>query len=261
MEYNRFFNLHIPKTGGTYFRENILSGLLPEFVKNGIQINPVGGPEKNINDPTFHWCWYEPFVQNNSYIFTILRDPAKRLVSHYAWQAVRAISEDLSENTISDITVENFYKWFEEHYLTFKDFQSKNLTYYSQDDSLYKTALHLGWKKGGIPIVDSRLFRSEDFVNFKIDTNQLNNNVKRINLLIDNEDFKDKNKQELIKSKILLDFNLSVYENKNKKEVYGHQNHLSQLLFNKFTKKQISDMYDHSKIDSDLYFSDIYTDY
>ncbi len=93
MKYNRFFNIHIPKTGGTYFRENILVPLTDEMNAIGIKTNPGGNGGENLipSTPPFHWCWYKPFINDNTYVYTALRDPAKRIISHYAWQAARAV--------------------------------------------------------------------------------------------------------------------------------------------------------------------------
>lgn len=258
MEYNRFFNIHIPKTGGTYFRENILVQLISEMNDKNIKTNPSGngGEGRNPTTPTFHWCWYKPFITENTYIYTALRNPAKRIVSHYAWQAARAVAYNLTNYTYEDINKDNFYKWLDQYSEVYQNFQSKNLTYYNDDHSQYIESLHLGWPDGGVPTIQSFLF--DDGFKYKVNHVELVNNVKRINLLIKSEDLLKDEYQIKVVDKICSDLGISNNINLSKKE-YGNQNELSNLLFNSFSKREIEKLYEHSSLDSEIYFSTAYT--
>lgn len=259
MKYNRFFNIHIPKTGGTFFRENILKQLELEMNKNGIETNPpsCGGENDSQLTKTFHLCWYKPFITENTYIYTSFRNPAKRIISHYAWQAVRAIHYKKTNYTYSDINKNNFYKWIDQYYQVHKNFQSKNILYYNKNHDIYKESIHLGWKDGGVPTVDSFMF-SDEFV-FDVNHLELYNNIKKINLFIKSENLNNIDYQKKIINKIsedlLLNTNINFIPNEK-----NNKNEISNELFSEFSKKEIEKLYLHSSIDSEIFFSTVYTD-
>jgi hypothetical protein len=258
MKYNRFFNIHIPKTGGTYFRENILLQLETEMTKNKISTNPPSnGGDKIVSETTtFHWCWFKPFITQESYLFSALRNPARRIVSHYAWQAYRSVEKKMTVYTKDDINKKNFYKWLDVYEEPYKNFQSKNLTYYNKDHSIYQEAKFLGWPENGVPTVDSFLF-SDEFT-FKVNHVELVNNVKRINLLVKSENLIQESYQEKVIQKICNDLNILNTVDLNTK-IYGHENPISDELFSKFSKKEIEKLYQHSMLDSEIYFSTAFT--
>ena len=55
----------------------------------------------------------------------------------------------------------------EQYYDVFENFQSKNLTYYNNNDSEYMESIHLGWPENGVPTIQSFLF--SDKFKFKVD--------------------------------------------------------------------------------------------
>jgi hypothetical protein len=257
MTYNRFFNIHIPKTGGTYFRENMLKPVEKHINDFGIKTdtNGNGGEGKFSDTQTFHWCWYKPYVEDNSYIFTSFRDPVKRVISHFAWQAARAVSYGLSDYSIEDINVDNFYKWLEQYFEVYKNFQSKNLVYYNKDHSIYKEAVHKGWKTNDVPRIESFLF-DNDFATFKINKDNLYSNINKINLFVKDTDLIDMDNQTKIRNKILIDLNVPLINIPVTNLIYGNQNPLSNNLFNQLTKKQINELYEINKLDSEIFFTD-----
>lgn len=262
MTYNHFFNLHIPKTGGTYFRENILYELKKAMEEKNISVSQdyVILSDGSHKPATIHWCWYKPYIHEHSYIFTTLRDPVKRLVSQYVWQAVRAIYLNNSDYTIDDITVTNFYKWLENSPIIYKNFQSKNLVYYNKDHSVYLKASPTIWKLNDVPKVNHFLF-SKDFENYKIDKNELIDNINRINFITKSEDMRSLDNQLKIKNKIIDDLNLNVYSLSIKIDGNGNKNELSDKLYEQLTKLEIQKLYEFNDIDSEIYFSNIYTKY
>lgn len=262
MTYTRFFNLHIPKTGGTYFTENILYKLQNELNKNNISINEQQILLSNniYQEATMHWCWYKPYIHNSSYIFTTLRDPSKRLISQYVWQAIRAIHSNNSDYNVADITMNNFYKWLDDNPKVYKNFQSKNLVYYNSNHDIYVKALPTIWKLNEVPKVHHFLF-SEDFANYNIDNTTLYNNIKRINFIVKTEDMKSLDNQLKIQNKLIDDLKLNVFDRSLKIDGNGNKNELSNNLYDKFTSKQIEKLYEFNNIDSELYFSNIYTQY
>lgn len=258
-QYDRFYNLHIPKTGGTFFKENLLHEMKAAMKMSGISVSthsnggtPRGaGQEKTVAN---HLCWYKPYVQEKSYIFTTLRDPAKRLISHYAWQAVRAIAYRNSSYTTSDIGVDNFYKWLGDNPKAHKNFQSKNLVYYNEDHTVYTEGAHLGWALNGVPQVESFLF-AKDFADYEIDKNILNSNINRIDLILKSEDMRSLDMQLIIRNKIMSDLGLDIPQTPLKTDAYGHVNPLSNDLYKKFNAYQIERLYEFNDIDSEIYFN------
>jgi len=256
MKYNRFFNLHIPKTGGTYFRENILKPMEPYLNQNGIATDTrgEGGEGTFARTNTFHWCWYEPYVQDDSYIFTSFRDPAERLVSNYAWKALRAISYGLSPYKEEDITVENFYKWLDKHRDVYTDFQSKNLVYYNPDDSIYVEAVHKGWEKDDIPRINSFLY-NKHFADYPLNKEEVFSNIKRVNLFVKDTTLLKEDQQIKLRDKIINDLGLPPTNILITNKVYGNYNPISKELFKKFTEKQIEEIYQSNPLDSEIWFT------
>lgn len=259
MKYNRFFNIHIPKTGGTFFRENMLKPLEYEMHKNNIETNPFSGGGDGDTSETmpFHLCWYEPFITDKTYIYTSLRDPASRIVSHYAWQALRAINYKKTNYTYSDINKNNFYKWFEKYENINSNYQSKNLTYYNKNIEIYKESVHRGWNDNDVPTIESYLFSNE--FNFQVNKIKLHDNVQRINLLVRSEDLLHSSYQNKVINKIAKNLEIDCSNILFPKDKYGHENPISKDLFKTFTKKELNNFYEHSKLDSEIYFSNQYT--
>lgn len=252
MKYNRFYNLHIPKTGGTYFRENILLPNEKYFNENKIKTNPPGGAGIGLNNSplTVHWAWYPEFVKDNSYIYTCFRDPAQRTVSHFCWLASRSIYDKKTNYTKFDINKKTFFKWLNYYYDFQSNFQAKNIIYKSENKNDYYQSKNLRWEDGDIPKIDHPIFTK--FNNILIDQKQLNDNLNRINLKIRSTYLKN-NEDKLI-NKIFLDLGLDVNKiQKNNK--YGHQNSISQDIYNSLSKEDISKLYEMSSIDSEIYFT------
>lgn len=250
MDYDIFFNLHIPKTGGTYFRQNILSPNKDIFLKNNINLPPDGG---HGTDTTLHWCWHPNFTQKGSYIYTNFRDPVKRIISHYTWQAYKCVYYNFTEYKYEDINLYNFEKWIDKFYLNLCNFQSKNLVYFNNNEDFYKKAGKLIWDKDSVPTLDHGFFK-DDFKNFEIDKNNLSNNLKRINLLVKSENMKSENNQILIANKIFSDLNIKNPIIKIGSE-YANQTHFSENLYNSLSESKKEYLYEMSNIDSEIYFS------
>lgn len=257
MNYNRFFNIHIPKTGGTFFRENILVPIEKDLNANGISTNPPsnGGESEISETETFHWCWYKPFITEKTYIYTSLRDPVQRLISQYAWQASRAVFYGRTNYKYDDVNKENFYKWLDAYYDTYKNFQSKNLIFFDNDRDLYRESVHLGWADGDVPKINSFLFQ-EKFTNYKIDKSELETNINRINLIVKSEDLRHTQFQEKVVDKLCSDLNLN--NNYVIGNTYGNNNTHSFELHKQFSDKEKDKLYEYLDIDTEIYFSDIY---
>ena len=100
-----------------------------------------------------------------------------------------------------------------------------------------------------------------EYKNFNIDTQQLKNNIKRCNLIIDSNYLRENLNQLKVLDKIFNDLNIINPNYQLTNDVYGNNNDFSWHLYSKLSENKINKLYDMSKIDSDLYFSnDIFTE-
>lgn len=256
MKFNNFYNLHIPKTGGTYFRKAIINPNRELFKNNGISVleEGGGGVSENGSSSTVHWAWHEECVKEGSYVFVALRDPVERIVSHFAWQAVRSIDNNLSHYSYEDINIKNFYKWLEVYNKTYNNFQSKNLVYFDKTEKYSQSKLN-GWQENGVPSVDHFMY-TDSFINFKLNKKNVLDNVKRCNLVVRSSDMKNIYFQEKMVNKI---FNEDLKISKNvviDSNVYGHENEYSKKIYKSLSLKNKEELYLMSDIDTEIYFSD-----
>jgi hypothetical protein len=229
--YTRFYHLHIPKTGGTFFEKNIKEPMRSDLEKNNIISN------FEDSDQSIHMCWYKPYIQDSTYIFTIMREPISRLVSQYAWQAKLAVDQGLTNYKYEDIHKHGFFKWFDAHYETYKNYQLKNITYYNPD-SAYRKGMHLGWSDNDVPRIYSDVF--EGFKVFNPAQSDIKANLSRINLIVKSEDLLDPIKQNEIIDKIASDLGISTsFKIGN---TYANQNILSDNIMNSLSKIEINDL-------------------
>lgn len=231
-----FYFLHIPKTGGTF-----TSGwILPDIYDSLYQ--------KNISKTEIirgHDAW-SPNITDSTYIMTILRDPAKRTVSHYAHH-VKFIKDRKGD-------VPSFLNWLEEYKINLSNFQSRNIIFDKitkecedcLDNNCNKEKKHW-W------------FSNSLFESLNVDKDKVLNNLKRIDLILDNDYLKKVENRDKVKLKIANDLGLSL-ENK-KRYVYPDPivNEFSKHIYDSLEKKDIDYLYEMNNIDSEIYFSDIFT--
>lgn len=266
-----FYFLHIPKTGGSHFKSRILNEVYEDFQINSIPF---------IRQKTGHDAWSKS-ISDSTYITTILRDPVKRTVSHFCHLAsvfpvnANVIDKELNKDISEVVNYQNrvrhtpslfelryeFQKWLERKPLSSENFQAKNILFENVSEVVDKS---LGNRYDGyVGKTDEpdNWWNSETFKNFSIDELELKKKLKRIDLLIDNESLKNKETNTLIFKKIFNDFNIE-RSNPNKMRIYGTSriNSLSQDLYSSLSKKEIDNIYEINKIDSEIYFSDYFTD-
>ncbi len=254
MMYNSFFYLHIPRTGGTHFRENVLENIKPLLINKNISIYDTS------DDKTAHWCWYKPYITDSSYIYASLRDPVSRLISQFCHQASNAIKYTNTPYNISDINKDMFYKWIEDGYLKYKNVQSKSFVYYNQNHNIYKSAKNLRWNTSDVPKLDHFMF-DQDFINYNFDIKDVFKNINKINFISKSEDMKDGAIQEKIINYIIKDLGInyqySISLNKNN----NYNLEITSKLIDTFSKKELQSLYEYQNIDSEVYFSNIFTKY
>ena len=221
---NKFYFLHIPKTGGRFINMNIINPLRPLLEHKGIEVYPMGD---DVYQPNHH-NWNTNFIDDNTYIMTIFRDPAKRTVSQFVE------TEGGSPDFKDKYNVDYFINWVKNTKYS-KDFQSKCM------------------------FVNIPLEKTEEYdYDFKIDKNKLLEKINRINLFLKHKTM-TLSFCHNIQSKIINDLNIvtekKLYPVNNKLFTEKISNDLSMQMFNKLNKNQIDFLYENSSIDSDIYFN------
>lgn len=241
MKYKTFYFLHIPKTGGRFVKRLIIDPIKNILKENGIEIL-----EKNPK--LWHHGWHRE-IDDNTYIFSIIRDPVSWSVSyftHLKYQENKAIDISLdnfhSQEIIKKVGLEKYqiFEWLEKESYR-ENYQSKNfllnpaLDYKIRMDQFFKNAQALG---------------------YEIDKEKLYNRIYRVNLLMRNEDFKVVDYNLLI-NKIFQDLGIS---SDYKIESELNRNHLSietspelYSTLDDFDKKAIRDI---MSIDQEIYDND-----
>ena len=105
MHYDSFYFLHIPKTDGRRFIDLILL----DIKDNNPQIDFPGGNLMGnyLGDPsTAHQGWI-PEITDNTYVFSMMRDPIKRSVGYYVFSRLQKIKQSKGFDTDTSI---NFTK-------------------------------------------------------------------------------------------------------------------------------------------------------
>lgn len=199
---------------------NIIEPIRNYLEENNIEVYPMGD---NILQPN-HDNWNTNFIDENTYIMTIFRDPAKRTVSQFI--ETEGGSPDFKEKN----NVDYFLKWVKETVFTI-DPQCKCLLV---EKSIYDA--------------------QESDYNFVIDKNKLKQKLDRINLFLKHQKMNYKY-CENIQKKITKDLGLNVYKKSGNIYNVGFSNINSQILYNKLNIKQIDYLYQNSAIDSEIYFS------
>jgi hypothetical protein len=196
---------------------NIIEPIRNYLEKNNIEIYPMGD---DILKPN-HDNWNTNFIDDNTYILTMFRDPAKRTVSHFIENEKGA--PDFNEKN----NVKFLLEWVKENEFT-KNFQSKSL------------------------IVNKAV--NEANFNFEIKKEQLDKRLKRIDLILKHKKM-DYNYCSDIQAKITNGLNIGNY--KNPRSIYnvGFSSTESQTLYNQLNVKQIDYLYENSATDSEIYFS------
>lgn len=218
MEFNKFYFLHIPKAGGHYVKEEIINYVVPAL------------SFKNIESRIGHFYW-EP-VDDKTYVVSSFRDPVKRTVSHYAWNAIH-----LDEK--KEINVKGMMIWIENNKKYLSNYQSRSILYDLK------------------PSVKSlRLEGDINFLNLDVDDDLLNKRIKRINIFI-----KDKNLNKksafLIKDKIFKDLNLNSYFSPIPSNPLKHNiNNISGILYNSLSKEEIEYIESFNTKDLEIYNTD-----
>lgn len=223
MSFNSFYFLHIPKTGGKYFINSYLSAMEPIFNKNKIEI---------LYREYGHMFWRQE-IKDSTYIFTTMRDPIKRIVSHYCH--ITEMLDNLGKNHGYEAIPETFILWVKHREKMISNFQAKSFLYSNIDFKKEYTY---------------KMHKNEE-LEFEIDKEELYKNFNRVNLKVKIESFED-NKEKII-NKIFYDLGISdviadTYVNK-------FENSYSNILYNSLNEEDKQYLRSILEIDYELYNS------
>ena len=148
MKYNKIYFMHIHKTGGRHIIATVRDAMLETLNENDIKI---------IKRPNTHGGWHSE-VDEQTYVFTVLRDPVEQAVSLYAHQiSLNKMGDIKDEYDKSKLTKEHFFSWLQE-----KDLYESTYVFYCSLLLLSSICrIYLYWKSGTnerYEIYDGRLF-------------------------------------------------------------------------------------------------------
>lgn len=245
---NSFFHLHIPRTGGTHFQNNMFPAIENILIQNNISYQKID------EDQTAHWCWFEPLITDSTLIYACFRDPAERLVSQFANQARQAVISKNTNYSLADINKNSFFKWLEDNYETYKNVQAKCLVYYNKDHSIYKPASDTIWLDGKSPQKQHYMFDS-DFIKYTIDKNLIKQRLNRVDIKIRISDIQSASGQAVVLKNILQHYGLSSNMSFDKISNQDYSTGLTSLILSDLSKQEINFIYEYQNIDSEIYFS------
>lgn len=117
MTYSTFFKFIFQKLVG-HTLKNILEQITKTLNNNNVTITD----EKDLG---LHLCWFKPLIQKETYLYTTLRDPVKRLINQFCHQAESSILQKTTNYNINDINKNSFYSWLDNNTDMYKNIQSK----------------------------------------------------------------------------------------------------------------------------------------
>lgn len=237
MIYDKFYFLHIPKTGGRFFTKYIIGPIESQLKANGIDILEIP------NGIQRHGGWHKD-IDETTYIVSLFRDPAKQFVSSIAHMVAAKeglIDEDNNfilkdKSEVLYIDKDFLFNMLEElKYL--KNFQSQNFV--------------LTTDKFPILTESRRAYQQ----NKKFDINLIHERVKRVNLMIRNEDLISLDYSVLI-NKLSKDLKVKIEIDLLNLDKEHFKNNSSENLFNKLNQKDIDTIYKNFMLDKEIYEDD-----
>jgi hypothetical protein len=238
-KYNKFYFLHVPKTGGRFFTEYIVRPIERTLEENGVKIIQL---PPNVDK---HGGWHKD-IDDGTYIVSILRDPAEFFASLIAHMVSyeNGLIDDNNDQIINDKSrVLNIEKDFlfstmeELKYL--KNFQSQNFLLTPEDINLVTYSRRMYNKSMGLYIDNELLYER----------------LNRTNLIIRHSDLKSMDYSLLI-DKISDDIGINIKVDTSSIDKERYKNNNSEHLYNKLTDKDIKRIYENFMLDKEIYDND-----
>ncbi len=163
--YNKFYFLHVPKTGGRFLKNTLIP-----YLSSNIKI--IEGSDR-------HGGW-DKEIDDNTYIFSVIREPLEVACSLYA-HIIASKADILFKDSIAEIKIhldkDAFISWISKS-KQYHNIQSKNFLIGGPVfDNLYNYSI---FGKIDEKTLDKRLNRINFLVDHKYLLNNLNNVVEKI---------------------------------------------------------------------------------
>jgi hypothetical protein len=223
LKYNKFYFLHINKTGGRHIKANVILPIINQLSENGIEY---------IIEPHSHSGWHSR-IDDKTYVMTVLRDPVEQAISLYAHKISLDNQGNLKDEYNKDkLNKKDFFDWMEKLDL-YPNFQTRSFLC----DEFYLKRDHL---------------KNKNNVSLIFDENILEFRKNQVNLFLNMENI---NGREIeIQEKIFLDLGIngSTVSPKTKSNFFNHE---SKILYSKFTEAEKQFIAKYNSLDNDLYKS------
>lgn len=230
--YKNIYFLHIPKTAGRFAYQNLLMELEGSLNEGQVRIDV-----HNQTGVSSHQAWCTTYIEDTTYIISIMRDPVKHLVSLYCHtQAISINGERISPLGGPTINKKDFFNWINQEWLS--NYQSKNIMVEKESTT--------------------RFTHKELFKKPITELEPVKQKLSRINLLLRNEDLTEANIVK-IRKKILEDLGIEATSVSTNFVVNPNfSNEDSTNLYNSLTKAEKDVIYKFSPIDKQIYEDDSY---
>lgn len=221
MKYNKFYFLHINKTGGRYIRESVIYPIIKQLNENGIE---------HIVESHSHSGWHSK-IDDKTYVMSVLRDPVEQAVSLYAHK-ISLNNQGFLKNEYdkNQLTKKDFFDWMKNLDL-YPNFQTRNFLC----DEFYLKRDHP---------------KNKNNTNIVFDSNILQTRKNKVNLFLSMENIDGREIE--IQEKIFLDLGIDGKTVSSKKRI-DFFNPESKTLYDKLNKEEKEFILEYNSIDNDFY--------
>jgi hypothetical protein len=182
--------------------------------------------DKNIPFVIDHGGWTH--VTDNAFVLSSWRDPAKRTVSHFCHYIKYGVIN--AESTVAELM-----SWIDSNRAYLTDYQARSLFYIKNDPEFF-------------------YLNDPTFTELRIEYAPLHEKLKRIDVLLKDTQLIKPICNEVVK---LIFNSFDILEPISKPITEFHNvNDMSEHLYNKLYKSELTALYELNRIDSDIYFND-----
>jgi hypothetical protein len=225
-EFDSFYFLHIPKTAGRYFTHNVVVPVAPVIKEHGIH--------SHYDRDTYvaHQFWAD-FINEKTYVVSLLRDPVQHLVSLYSHFSVLG---DSAQHKIpigaEEYNKDAMFEWMIRNNETVKNVQSKNFL---------------------ISRVENGFIYSPETRDCVVTNEIIFDKLKNVSLLIKSEELSLKNTKQAY-NKILSDLGVPAKKPEQKLQSRANSwNPDSTRIYSTLTEKEKEKILEFNSIDAEVY--------